>query len=214
VQTAGPGNSGIDLDSESIAVVVLAAGASSRMGEQHKLRLPLGDGRTVLEHTCAGAARWHPAQLVVVTQPGMDLSGDTLNRVRVEVVPNPEYMNGMSTSLHIGVAALDPSVEAVLVLLGDQPDIADSIIAALLAAYKGEGKAVTTPVYGKVPGPPILFKREVFSELMATTGDEGGRSVVRRDPSRVARVMLPAEAMPPDIDTPEDYNRYLAREQG
>jgi molybdenum cofactor cytidylyltransferase len=56
-----------------------------------------------------------------------------------------------------------------------------------------------------------LFRREVFPELLALTGDEGGRQVVRKDPARVARVLLPAEAAPPDLDTPEDYERYLER---
>jgi molybdenum cofactor cytidylyltransferase len=80
-----------------------------------------------------------------------------------------------------------------------------------VGAYEKEGKPVTIPVYGEVSGPPTLFGREMFPELLALSGDEGGRKVVRTDPARVARVVIPTEDMPPDIDTPEDYERYMNR---
>ena len=201
----------IDLTAAGIAVVILAAGTSTRMAGKHKLTLPLHDGRTVLEHTVEQAAGWHPAQLVVVMQP--DISGlpASVAGPPVEVVPNPDYSGGMSTSLRLGVASLRQDVEAALILLGDQPLVEGAIIEALVEAYNRDAKAITIPVYGDIPGPPTLFRREVFPELLASTGDEGGRPVVRRDPRRVARVVLPGGAMPPDIDTPEDYNQYLSK---
>ena len=200
---------GVSLKKHRIAVVVLAAGLSSRMGGQHKLRLPLRDGRTVLEHAVDRAASWQPAQLVVVLQPEATDLAEALAGLPVQVVANPDYASGMSSSLRVAVSALSEQVAAVLVLLGDQPSIDGAIIASLLQAYEEEGRDITIPVYGDVAGPPTLFTRAVFPELVALSGDEGGRQVVRKDPSRVSRVALPAHSMPPDIDTVEDYARYM-----
>ena len=71
---------------------------------------------------------------------------------------------------------------------------------------------ITIPTYGGVPGPPTLFSRAAFAALARLTGDEGGRSLIAEHPAWVTRVPLPFEALPVDIDTPEDYRAYLARE--
>lgn len=181
------------------------------MGGQHKLRLPLGDGRTVLEHALEQAMSWAPAHMVVVLQPGSDDLLAAVASVGADAVINEDYASGMSTSLKAGISALHPDVEATLILLGDEPFVTPVIIESLVEAFEREGKPVTIPVYGDIPGPPTLFRRSVFPELLELTGDEGGRQVVRKDPGRVTRVLLPGDAAPPDLDTPEDYERYLRR---
>lgn len=201
----------LSLRAHNIAAVLLAAGTSSRMGGRHKLRLPLGDGRTVFEHALEQALSWVPAQLIVVLQPGSEDLIACATSTGAGVVTNGDYASGMSTSLKAGILALRPDVDAALILLGDEPFVERSIIETLVGAYEREGKPITIPVYGDIPGPPTLFSRSVFPELLALTGDEGGRQVVRKDPGRVARVVLPAESAPPDLDTPEDYERYLRR---
>lgn len=198
------------LDEHKIAAVVLGAGISSRMGERHKLILPLPGGSTVLEQAVKNAVGWHPVETIVVMQPGMDDLREAVERQPVKVVLNSRYASGMASSLRAGIEALPEEVEAVLVLLGDQPSVAGSIIESLVEAFQRERKPITIPVYGDLTGPPTLFRREVFPELLALTGDEGARSVVRPNPARVAKVPLPAGAMPLDIDTPEDYERYMA----
>jgi molybdenum cofactor cytidylyltransferase len=179
------------------------------MGGRHKLRLPLGDGRSVFEHALEQANSWAPAQMVVVLQPASDDLLAAVTSLGANPVVNKDYASGMSTSLRAGISALRPDIDAALILLGDEPFVERSIIEALVEAYEREDKPVTIPVYGDVPGPPTLFRRSVFPELLALTGDEGGRQVVRKDPSRVARVLLSTGTAPPDLDTREDYERYL-----
>lgn len=181
------------------------------MGGRHKLRLPLDDGRTVLEHALDQTKSWAPAHIVVVLQPGSDDLVAAVSSIGADAVINEDFASGMSTSLKAGISALRPGVAAALILLGDQPFVNPAIIEALVEAFESEGKPVTIPVYGDVLGPPTLFHRSVFPELLTLTGDEGGRQVVRKDPGRVARVLLPADGAPPDLDTPEDYERYLQR---
>jgi len=197
----------------NIAAALLAAGASTRMEGRHKLRLPLHDGRMVFEYSLAQAASWQPVQLVVVVQPGMEdlQSAAALSPADVDIVVNEAYLSGMSSSLRAGISALRPNVEAVLVLLGDQPFVEQGVISSLVETFLREGKPIAIPVYGEVPGPPTLFRRDIFPELLALTGDEGGRQVVRKDPSRVARVPFPTDMMPPDLDTLEDYERMMRK---
>ncbi len=192
-----------------ITAVVLAAGASSRMGAQHKLRLPLTDGRSVLMHAVSQALAYDPARCIVVLRPGMDDLRQALADQQVDITLNQDYASGMSSSLRLGIGALGEGAEAAMILLGDQPYISHKVIRQLASAFAREGRAITIPVYGGTPGPPAIFRREVFPELLALTGDEGGRSVIRRDPTRVARVPLARHLMPIDIDTPEDYERVL-----
>ena len=108
-----------------------------------------------------------------------------------------------------GIAALGPAPAAALVVLGDSPGVDPALPAALVAAHQATGKPIAVPFYGDDPGPPTLFGRAIFPELLTLRGDTGGRLIVRHYPDHVARVPLPASARPPDIDTPEDYQAAL-----
>jgi molybdenum cofactor cytidylyltransferase len=125
------------------------------------------------------------------------------------LVANPQWIEGMGTSLAAGIAALGPGVQGALVLLGDSPDVDPAIVAALVAAYQTSGQPIAMPFYGDEPGPPTLFARSMFPDLLRLQGDTGGRLIVRNYPDHVARVDFPASARPPDIDTPEDYQAAL-----
>jgi molybdenum cofactor cytidylyltransferase len=110
----------------------------------------------------------------------------------------------MSTSLHVGLDALPPEARAALIALGDQPEVGPEIVDPLLDRYRTTAAAIVAPIYrGGVRGNPVLFDRSLFAELRAVVGDEGGRSVIARDPSRVTLVGLDV-GMPRDIDVPGD----------
>jgi molybdenum cofactor cytidylyltransferase len=123
----------------------------------------------------------------------------------VRLVPNPDYQEGMATSLRLGIAALNAEARAALVLLGDTPDVDPAIFASLLAAYVAERRPITQPVFGDTPGPPTLFARAAFPALALLTGDQGGRQIIRQHPTWVTHVPFPAGLAPRDIDTLEDY---------
>lgn len=192
-----------------IAGVVLAAGLSRRMG-QAKLLLPLG-GRPVVRHVAERvlAARLEP--VIVVAGTEHRAIGAALAGLSIRLVVNPHPEAGQSSSIRVGVEALPSGTQAALVALGDQPFLAQEVIPALLDAVERTGKPIAAPRYRDGRGNPVLFTREIFPELDCLSGDQGARSVVDRDPSRVALVDFDFP-MPQDLDTPEDYDRLRCPE--
>jgi molybdenum cofactor cytidylyltransferase len=192
-----------------IAAVVLAAGRSSRMAGGSKLLLPHPrDGAPLVRHAVLGALALEPLETVVVVRPDLPDLAAALIDLPVRLAPNPDYQEGMASSLRAGIAALGPESAAALVLLGDTPDVDPAVFAALLAAYQAEGRPITQPVFGGTPGPPTLFARAAFPALARLTGDQGGRQLIARHPDWLTRVPLPAALQPPDVDTWEDYQAF------
>jgi len=195
------------LSDHQISLVLLAAGRGTRMGDASipKLLLPLAGGQPIVRHAGENALALEPTEIIVVVRPDLPAIEKALTGLPVVCVSNPRYMEGMGTSLALGVQSLGEATGAVLVMLGDEPSVPPAIVQALLDAYLQEQKPITTPVYGDQPGPPTLFSRALFPELSALEGDTGGRQLIARHPDLVCRVPFPAQARPRDVDTPEDY---------
>ncbi len=188
-----------------IAAIVLAGGASTRMGRPKQL-LPLGKG-TVLA-TVVSRLLEAPLDRVVVVlghdaeRVGREagLPGDP----RVETVVNGEWAEGMASSLRCGVKSCSET-EAIVVVLGDQPGIDSNVVGKLVEAYRG-GALLAVSVRGEQRGHPVLFSRSLFPSLLALSGDVGARDVVERHWGAAARI----EAAPlRDLDTEEDYRSFL-----
>lgn len=186
-----------------IAGLILAAGESRRFGSQKLVALL--DGVALVRRSAASLLETSLHEVVVVLGSNEQAVGAALAGLpRLRTVTNLAYATGLSSSLRAGLDALPPSAAAVVVALGDQPGVDPAIVDRLIERYRAGGAAVVAPVYrGGVRGNPVLFERSVFDELRAVTGDEGGRSVVARDPARVALVEIDAE-MPADVDWPGD----------
>lgn len=184
-----------------IAAVMLAAGLARRMGRQ-KLLLQL-QGKPVVRWSIELIVS-HVEDVVVVTGPEDTAIRQALEGLAVRFAVNPRPQDGQGTSIAAGVAALKPWTTAALIALGDQPRMPTVVVPALLDAFRRSGKAIVAPVYQGVQGTPVLFSSEVFGELRALTGDAGARAVVKVNPERVEAVAFDL-AMPPDVDTPEDY---------
>jgi molybdenum cofactor cytidylyltransferase len=209
------------------AAIILAAGSSSRMsGGQHKLLLPLG-GRPVLLHVLETALASQARPIILVL-------GHRANEIRshvtthikqhdISIIENPNYLQGMSTSLRMGLQALtnirDNTHQSLdlptstVVLLGDQPLMTASIIDRLIATRETSGKAIIVPLYHGKRGNPVLFAANLFPELMEVTGDEGGRSVIMRHPQDIATVEVSEATASSDIDTWEAYQQVVAEWQ-
>ncbi len=186
-----------------IAGIVLAAGFARRMGRQ-KLLLTLGDKPIVrwsVEHLLP-----HVRDLIVVSPPDAAALRAALEGLPVRFVVNPNPADGQGSSIAVGMSAVPPLAQAVIVALGDQPRLPAEVFTALLAAREKTGKPIIAPVYRGVQGTPVLFSADIFGELSALSGDEGAKSIVRARPERVASLAFPF-AMPADVDTPEDYAR-------
>jgi molybdenum cofactor cytidylyltransferase len=186
-----------------IAAIVLAAGASTRMGRQ-KLTLPMAGGRPLVRLAVEQVLAAGLDEVVVVVGGDADTVAAALATLPVRVIVNPRYAEGQSTSLWAGLDALRPGTDAAVVALGDQPLPDPDVIRRLVAAFRTTGRPIAAPVYRDGRGNPVLFGAALFGELRGVTGDQGGRGVITRDPARVAEVPVDM-AMPADIDTPEDY---------
>jgi molybdenum cofactor cytidylyltransferase len=133
-----------------------------------------------------------------------------LDGLGVNLVINPAPEAGQSGSLRVGVDALPAGVSEVLIALGDQPELPDDVVPRLRAALEETGAAIAAPRYRNGRGNPVLFRASVVEELRNVSGDQGARSVIDRDPSRVA--VVPFERpMPADVDTAEDLAALRAR---
>jgi molybdenum cofactor cytidylyltransferase len=191
------------------AGIVLAAGASRRMGQPKQL-LEVG-GRPLLELAVAAACASQLDEVVVVLGARADEIEAAVDLDRARVVVNPDYEQGLSTSLRAGIASLGAEVSRAVVMLGDQPDVNASMLDRLLDLQEASALPAAALSFEGLLHPPMVLAREMWSGLEALKGDVGLRAVVRAHPELVAA--LPAErpgGHPVDIDTPEDFETLEA----
>lgn len=187
-----------------ISGVILAAGQSRRLGEPKQL-LELG-GEPVLRHVVRNATGSGLDQVVLVLGFRAAEIIDAVGDWGQNVVINPDYAIGQSSSLRLGLSVVDPEAEAVLFLLGDQPQVTAEVIDSIIDAFrKGRGR-IAMPSYRGSPSNPVLFGREFYPELARVTGDEGARSVVEAHQDEIFMVEVGADP-PLDVDTEEDFER-------
>ncbi|MDB4894630.1 MAG: MoeA-like protein, partial [Firmicutes bacterium] len=190
----------------TVAVVVLAGGAGRRFGS-NKLVHPWGDV-TVLEASLRAPLRAGLAEVVVVTGAYHAELAARLARYPVRVIPNPDWQEGMSTTLRAGLGAVgDPAVgnlAAVLVCLGDMPRLPAEVLTELVRAHARSGAPVVAPEAGGLRRNPVLFDRSLVRELTEARGDEGGRSVVRRHQQEMLLVSFPDPSCFGDVDSRDD----------
>jgi molybdenum cofactor cytidylyltransferase len=191
-----------------IAAIVLAAGLSRRMGRA-KLLMPVR-GRALVRHAVEGVLVDGVDSVWVVTGPDGEPIAAALAGLEVQLAVNPAPEQGQAGSVRAGIAALPAAVDAALIALGDQPALPASVIPALLAARRASPKPIVAPRYRDGQGNPVLFRREIFPELLRLTGDQGARPIIQKEPARVEWVDLDLP-MPPDVDTPDDYEKIRAK---
>lgn len=191
-----------------ISAVVLAAGLSRRMGRP-KLLLDWG-GRPVIRRAVERMAAAGVDDLVVVLGHEGEIIREALSGLPVHFVRNPTPEAGQGSSIARGISALTPDTEAALIVMGDQPSLSPEIITRLLQTFRQSGKSIVAPVYRGVQGNPVLFASALFPELRSLTGDRGARTLLEKDPGRVAQVPFDL-TVPADLDTPEEYEHLRPR---
>ncbi len=187
----------------NIAAVVLGAGRSSRMGGPNKLLEEINGKpliRIVSEHVLASKAR----PVTVVTGHQRERVEAALTGLPVRLVHNPDFADGLGTSLRVGIAALPPEADGAIVCLGDMPQVDAAIIDKLIGAFDPDsGALVVIPTIDGKRGNPVLWSRRFFPDLMAVEGDVGARYLIGRYTEAVAEVPLTGTAALTDVDTPE-----------
>jgi molybdenum cofactor cytidylyltransferase len=187
--------------------LVLAAGGSRRLGQPKQL-LPYR-GRTLMDHTLDTARACGFTQLLCAVGGS---AGDVLDQVDLhglEVVANPAYGSGCSSSIAAALHAVDPRSDALVLLLGDQPGVRRQTVAALLAGRGDAALAVCR--YDDGRGHPFAFGRAAFGELAQMHGDKAVWKLLERHAADVVEVPI-AGPVPIDVDTWEDYEAVLAAE--
>lgn len=189
----------------SVAVVVLAAGGSSRMGRPKQL-LPW-HGRTLLRHAVEVACGSTHGPVVVVLGHGAAELAPEMDGLRVHVVENANWERGPGTSVRAGAILVESlsEVEAAVFLLCDQPLVDEAHVGRLIAAWRESGRSMAASGYAGTAGVPALFDRGCFPALRGLEPTAGARQLLACRPYAVAVVPFPAGAI--DLDTPEDYER-------
>lgn len=187
-----------------VAGILLAAGTSSRMGK-NKMLFEL-NGESVLRGAARRALAGGLSPLVVVLGHEEDRARRELDGLPCQVVVNPDYEQGINSSLKTGVAAVPAEARATLVMLADMLYVSPEMIAGLIARYRSSEAPLVISDYEGVNAPPMLYDRSLFDELLTMTGEGCGRQVVKRHRDEAEVLPWPASALA-DIDVPEDYAR-------
>ena len=188
-----------------IAVIVLAAGKSSRAAPENKLLALAPGGGTLIGQTIDHALACRAGPVIVVTGHQAEQVRDALSEKPVRFVHAPDFAEGIAGSLRAGVAALDSHIQGALICLGDMPLVGPSIMRRIAGAYDpAQGHEIIVPTFVGQRGNPVLWGRRFFSELLELTGDRGGRGVLDRHGQFVTEIAVPSEAVLMDFDTPAE----------
>jgi len=185
----------------SVAAVVLAAGASRRLGQPKQLLIL--DGETLLARSVRLAFEAGAAQVLVVVGAQAELIGADVPAGIAAVVMNDEWEQGIASSIHAGVKAIDGVARGVLILACDQPRLSAEHLRGLIETFAAQGEAsIVASTYAGVLGIPAVFPRETFADLLALSGDKGARALLMQPPCPL--IVLAFDGGEVDIDEPDD----------
>jgi molybdenum cofactor cytidylyltransferase len=186
-----------------IAGLLLAAGSSRRMGKANKLLSDIG-GTAMVVRVAEQIVKSQADGILVVTGHEAKDIKTALKNIATGFVHNPDFVDGLSTSLKTGLTALPPNIDGVIVCLGDMPLLKASQIDKLIQAFDPvEGRSICVPVHGRKRGNPVLWGKQHIAEILAITGDIGARHLLEDHADQVIEVPIDTDGVLFDVDTPE-----------
>ena len=185
----------------------MAAGQSERFGDDLPKQLLELEGETFVRRVARRALESNLIDVIVVVGYRAREITAALGVLPLQVVVNPDFEQGQSTSVRAGLAEVRPNATAVMFLPADQPFLTRKVIDHLIAAHETTGAPIVVPVFEGRRGAPVLFDSTLFPELAHLSGDIGGRQLFPRHPDKILEVPLTSREPLLDIDTPEDWER-------
>ena len=193
-----------------LAIILLAAGSSSRMG-QFKQLLSV-DGKPLLLRSAEAALGAGASKTVVVLGANEEAHRKTISDLPLEIIYNPDWEKGMGTSLRMGVnhaLTMVPEMKAVIIAVCDQPFVTSMHLKTLIQKYRATKKAIVASAYAHTVGVPAVFDQSLFQELLAIEDGQGAKKILLDQAESVLSIDFPDGAV--DLDTPEDYRAFLRR---
>ena len=196
-----------------VSAILLAAGESKRMGEQDKLFLKY-KGTWIVNHVMKNLWASSQSELVIVMNNN---DNELLNGQRskdIQVVVNPDYKKGMTTSIKAGVKAASYSAAGFMICLADQPLMEkqdyDEIIERFELLVKHDAKAIIVPMYNSMKGNPVIFSSIHRDAILAHQDMEGCKEIIQSNKQHVYRLKMYNDHILRDVDTPEDYEGLVS----
>jgi len=193
--------------SANVHVLVLAAGASTRLGQPKQL-VQIG-GRPALHIALSNAVAVAGNAITVVVGSNARELTYLLSHSPASSIVNRQWEEGIASSLRCGLSVVPASADAVMIVLGDQVCVTSDDLKRLLAAWQKQENDIAAATYDRHVGVPAIFPRWCFSELAQLRGDEGARKILQRNPDRLVRVPMSNAGF--DLDTPEDLAALTIR---
>lgn len=190
----------------NLHAVILAAGDSRRYGTPKQL-VPWNGG-TLLQHAVAQATAVCNNTVTVVLGAQAETIHASLPNPSIEVIRNPDWREGVASSIRAGIAALPGRADAALIMLCDQPMITEAILFTLVQRWRQNPQSIVAGSYNNTHGVPAVFPRTFFPELLALQGDRGAKQVMNAHPQYLETLPLPEAGA--DIDTPADLQNLLS----
>lgn len=189
------------------AAIIIAAGSSSRLG-QPKQNL-IYQNKTLLQRTIEAVLASNCKPVLVILGANAQLIRPSIQQPDIKIMDNPNWADGMASSIKIGITALEceSDVNNALILLCDQPFVDTGLITHIMSKQQETGKSIIACSYNNTFGVPVLFGKVLFPELLSLTENEGAKKLLKNHPLDIETV--PFEKGGIDIDTPEDYERLL-----
>jgi molybdenum cofactor cytidylyltransferase len=186
-----------------VGAILLAAGRGTRMGGPNKLLADVA-GKPLVRHAAEAALGSEASPVVLVTGHQAEAVEQVLADLPLVRVRNPDFAQGLSTSLKAGLDALPEDIDGAVVMLGDMPRVSAALIDRLIAAFApDQGRLAAVPVRDGRRGNPVLLAKRFFPDLRRVTGDVGGRGLLGEYGEAVVEVEVDGDAAFIDVDTPE-----------
>ena len=192
-----------------ISAILLAAGESKRMGRPKQMLA--WKGKTLLRHVLENLIHSTVDEIILVLGHEAEAIQKSLTEFQIKIVINPDYQQGMASSLRQGLLAMDPGSEAFLVVLADQPGIDPEIINQIIHKFQRADprRGIARPVYRGLQGHPVLIGVRYLQEALQLQGDVGARQILMNHPEDILEIEADQEGILKDIDTHEEYQKYL-----